>query len=318
MLHQLHMAGIIPVIKIEKAQDAVPVCRALADGGLPVAEITFRTQAAAEAIQLVKQQLPDMLLGAGTVLTAAQADEAIKAGAAFIVSPGFNNKVVRHCLDKGMPVLPGCASPTEMEMALDLGLEAVKFFPAEALGGTAMIKALLGPYPQLRFVPTGGVNAQNLLDYLSIPQVLACGGSWMVPPQAIAQQDWARIARLTRQAVDVMLGMELRHIGINHADADQADQTAHKLAQLMGCERSRDSALSCFVGDGFEVMKIMGRGQKAHLALAVNHLPRARWHLKRRGFTFDEDSLLTDEYGQPRLLYLTDEIAGFAIHLLQK
>ena len=189
MLHQLHMAGIIPVIKIEKAQDAVPVCRALADGGLPVAEITFRTQAAAEAIQLVKQQLPDMLLGAGTVLTAAQADEAIKAGAAFIVSPGFNNKVVRHCLDKGMPVLPGCASPTEMEMALDLGLEADKFFPAEALGGTAMINALLGPYPQLRFVPTGGVNAQNLLDYLSIPQVLACGGSWMVPPQAIAQQD---------------------------------------------------------------------------------------------------------------------------------
>ena len=318
MLHQLHMAGIIPVIKIDNAQDAVPVCRALADGGLPVAEITFRTEAAVEAIQLVKQQVPDVLLGAGTVLTTAQVDAAIQAGAAFIVSPGFNKKVVLHCLDNGISVLPGCASPTEIEMALELGLEAVKFFPAEALGGTTMIKALLGPYPQLRFVPTGGVNEQNLLDYLIIPQVLACGGSWMVPQQAVARQDWAQITRLARQAVDVMLGMALRHIGINHKDADQADQTARRLAQLMGCERTRDSEISCFVGDDFEVMKFMGRGQKAHLALAVNHLPRARWHLERRGFTFDENSLVTDEHGQPRLLYLTEEIAGFAIHLLQK
>ena len=168
MLDQLALAGLIPVIKVERAEDAVPLCRALSKGGLPVAEITFRTAAAEEAIRLVHQELPEVLLGAGTVLTPEQADKAAAAGAGYIVSPGLNPRVVRHCLEKGYPILPGCSSPSDIELALELGLTAVKFFPAEALGGINMIKALLGPYGGLKLVPTGGINTQNLHDYLSI------------------------------------------------------------------------------------------------------------------------------------------------------
>ena len=220
MLHQLHMAGIIPVIKIDKAQDAVPVCRALADGGLPVAEITFRTEAAVEAIQLVKQQVPDVLLGAGTVLTTAQVDAAIQAGAAFIVSPGFNKKVVLHCLDNGISVLPGCASPTEIEMAL--GGAGGQVLPGGGAGRDDHDQSPTGPHPQLRFAP-GSVNEQNLLDYLIIHlcrlrQQLdgAAGGRGRIGRRLPA---WR-----ARRWTDA--GDGLRHIGINHKDADQADQTA--------------------------------------------------------------------------------------------
>lgn len=318
MIKQLELFGLIPVVTVDRAADALPLCRALAAGGLPLAEITFRTPAAEEAIALVHRELPQVLLGAGTVLTAEQADRAWAAGARFIVSPGFNPRLVAHCQDRGYPVLPGCMSPSDLEAALSMGLSAVKFFPAEAAGGVPMLKALAGPYPAMRFVPTGGINSRNLMAYLGLPSVLACGGSFMLPKAALAQQDWDTVTHLTRQAVDSMLGLELRHIGINHPDAGEAGKTAERLGQLLDLAPSRDSAQSCFVGEGFEVMKMMGRGEKAHLALAVNHLPRARFHLEQRGFQFDDSSLVTDAGGQPRLLYLREEIAGFAIHLLQK
>lgn len=318
MINQLALAGLVPVIKVERAEDAVPLCRALAAGGLPVAEITFRTDAAEEAIRRVHAELPDVMLGAGTVLGVEQADRAIAAGAGYIVTPGFNSKVVNHCLQQGYPVLPGCAGPSDIEAALELGLKAVKFFPAEALGGVKTLKALLGPYHMMHFVPTGGINEGNLKDYLSIPQVLACGGSWMVPDDAIKSADWGKIEQLTRAAVQQVLGLELRHVGLNHPDAKAGMATAELLSQLTGWPILRDSERGCFVGDGFEVMKLQGRGTYGHIALAANDLPRAKWHLERRGFQFDEDSLELDATGRPRLIYIKDEVAGFGIHLSQK
>ena len=317
MLDQLALAGLIPVIKVERAEDAVPLCRALSKGGLPVAEITFRTAAAEEAIRLVHQELPEVLLGAGTVLTPEQADKAAAAGAGYIVSPGLNPRVVRHCLEKGYPILPGCSSPSDIELALELGLTAVKFFPAEALGGVNLIKALLGPYGGLKLVPTGGINTQNLHDYLSIKNVLACGGSWMVPDDAVKSGDWARVERLTAEAVTLMLGLQIRHIGINQSDAREAMDNARKLSMLTGWAIENDTDASCFIGTGLEMMKHKGRGTHGHIALATRSIPRAMWHMERRGFAFDKQSAAYTTAGQLRLIYLEGEFAGFGIHLSQ-
>jgi 2-dehydro-3-deoxyphosphogluconate aldolase/(4S)-4-hydroxy-2-oxoglutarate aldolase len=318
MFDRLALAGLIPVIKVDRAEDAVPLCRALVKGGLPVAEITFRTSAAEDAIRLVHDALPEILLGAGTVLTAAQADRAWAVGARYIVSPGMNASLVRHCLDKGYTILPGCAGPSDIEAALEMGLDTVKFFPAESLGGTNMIKALLGPYHHVKFVPTGGVNEQNLLDYLSIPNVLACGGSWMLPSDAIKNGDWERVERLAAEAVRLLLGFEIRHVGMNHDNPGQAAKTAEMLGLLTGWPMEKDSPSSCFIGTGFELMKKPWHGLHGHIAISTNNFARARWHLERRGFTFDESSVDLDKAGNPRVMYLNGEIGGFAFHLVQK
>jgi len=316
MIEKLSLAGIVPVIKVEDANDAVPLCKALADGGLPVAEITFRSDAAEESIRRVHQELPDVILGAGTVLTPEQADRAVAAGAAYIVSPGLNPEVVKHCLSIGVPVVPGCANPSDIEMALSLGVQTVKFFPAQALGGLPLIKAMSAPYGNVRFLPTGGVNESNLLEYLSFPKIVACGGSWMVDKKALAQKDWKRIEALTRSAVTLMLGLELKHIGINSGSPEQARADAEALCRLLGWEVKEGNS-SVFTGTAFEAMKKPFLGTHGHIAIGCNDLRRARWHLERRGFQFDEANAYYRD-GEMISIYLKGEIAGFAFHLLQK
>lgn len=316
MLEKLSLAGLVPVIKVEDAKDAVPLCKALAEGGLPVAEITFRSAAAEEAIRLVHEQLPDVILGAGTVLTTQQVDRAAAAGAAYIVSPGINPEVVRHCQAKGVPVLPGCANPSDIEVALSLGLQTVKFFPSEALGGLNMIKALSAPYGGITFVPTGGVNEKNLTEYLSFPKVAACGGSWMVPQDAVNAKDWEKIKAITKSAVAILLGFELAHVGINTETPENAMRQAQLLCGMLGWE-IKDGNSSTFAGAAFEMMKKPFRGTHGHIAIRTNSIPRAKWHLEQRGFAFDESSA-TEKNGKPVAIYLKDEIAGFAFHLLQK
>ena len=187
---QLYDLSLIPVIRIETADWAEPLAHALCGGGLPAAEVTFRTPCAAEAIRRMKEAEPDMLVGAGTVLTPAQADEAAAAGASFIVSPGLNRSVVEHCLSLGIPVVPGCATPSDVECAIGLGLTTVKFFPAEPSGGLKMLRAMSGPYGGIRFMPTGGITPANLSSYLSCPAVLACGGSFMIDEEAMRRGDF--------------------------------------------------------------------------------------------------------------------------------
>ena len=196
--------ALVPVVQIEDSKDAINLGKALLDGGLPCAEITFRTKSAAEAIQSIAAGLPEIILGAGTVLMISQAEQAVDAGAQFIVSPGFNRKVVDWCLERAVPVLPGVATPTEIEMALDSGLNILKFFPAQALGGVEMLKAIAAPYGSVRFIPTGGINAQNLADYLKLPVVFACGGSWFVRADLISAGDFREITRLTKEAVSIV------------------------------------------------------------------------------------------------------------------
>ena len=204
LLEKLGRLGVVPVVKIERPEDAVELGRALLAGGLPCAEITFRTAAAEEAIQRISSSLPEIIVGAGTVLSVDQASRAISAGARFIVSPGFNPKVVDWCLQNEVPVTPGVATPTEIEMALDKGLNILKFFPAHALGGIAMLKAIAAPYGGVKFIPTGGINQDNLADYLAQPMVHCCGGSWLVKAKLISAGRFDEITRLTRDAMSVV------------------------------------------------------------------------------------------------------------------
>ena len=196
--------GIIPVVVLDDAKDAAPLAKVLCENGLPCAEVTFRTAAAEEAIKIMSREFPDMLVGAGTVLTTEQADKAINAGAKFIVAPGLNPKIVQHCLDQSVPVTPGTQTPSEMEKALELGLKVVKFFPAEPAGGLNMIKAVAAAYVDLKFMPTGGINAKNVRDYLAYNKIIACGGSWMVKKDLIAAGEWDKIGAMVREAADIV------------------------------------------------------------------------------------------------------------------
>ena len=201
MFDQLASVRLVPVIVIKDVTKAVPLAKALCEGGLPCAEVTFRTPQAADAISEIAKAMPDMLLGAGTVLTPAQVDRAIAAGAKYIVAPGLNPDVVRYCQSKNIPMLPGVCTPSEVEQGLSLGLTALKFFPAEAAGGVNMLKSLSGPYGDVKFMPTGGITQNNLKDYLAVKSVFACGGSWMVKDELIESGNFAEITRLTSEAV---------------------------------------------------------------------------------------------------------------------
>ena len=316
MIEKIRALGIIPVIKLNDPADAVPLCQALARGGLPVAEITFRTAAAEESIRRVAQALPEVLVGAGTVLTCDQADRAMAAGARFIVTPGFNPEVVGHCVDKGYPGFPGCPTTSDIEQAIRLGLKVVKFFPAEAMGGLNTIKAVSAPYGDMLFMPTGGVNEDNLNTYLSFPKIIACGGSWMAKSDLIEKGAFDQIEELTRRAVRKMMGFELTHIGINAADEGEAEAVAKRFSALFGWPVKPGNS-SDFAGSYVEVMKAPGRGAKGHIAVGCNSVVRAKAYLESQGFTFAEDSAKSKN-GLLTAIYLTDEIAGFAVHLVQK
>ena len=309
--------GIIPVIAIDDPEKAVPLAKALVKGGLPAAEVTFRTAAAEEAIRRIVAEVPDMLVGAGTVLTKEQADRAIAAGSQFIVSPGFNPEITRYVIDKGVAMMPGTATPGEMEQAMSMGLNVVKFFPAEQNGGVAKLKALAGPYTNLRWMPTGGVNTKNLMDYLSFDRIIACGGTWMVKKDLIEGEQWDEITRICKEAVKTMLGFDLAHVGINCADEAQAEQTAKTLCAIFGLEYKPGNS-SIFAGSIVECNKAPGRGANGHIAIATNNVDRAVYHLGLQGIRFDESSRKTDAKGNTKAIYFQDELAGFALHLVKR
>ena len=204
VLMKIGQMGIVPVVVLNDVKNAVPLAQSLINGGLPCAEVTFRTEAAQQSIAEISKSFPQMFVGAGTVLTTEQVDRAVDAGAKFIVSPGFNPKVVEYCIKKGYPVTPGIMTPTELEMALEFGLDVVKFFPAENAGGLKMIKAMAAPYTKMKFMPTGGINPQNVREYLQSDKILACGGSWMVKGELINSGNFAEIEKLTKEASQIV------------------------------------------------------------------------------------------------------------------
>ena len=315
-LEKIGELGIVPVVKIEKAEDALPLGRALIDGDLPIAEITFRTSAAEESIKTLTRELPELLVGAGTVLTIKQARRAVSAGAQFIVSPGFNPRVVDYCIENSIPITPGINNPTQIEMALERGIEVVKFFPAEASGGLSLLKSMSAPYTGIKFIPTGGINQDNLCSYLSTNKVHACGGSWMVKPELISSGNFKEITAISKEAVSTLLGFQFAHIGINEENKESALNSAELLSHTFNFSVKEGNS-SVFSGPDVEVMKNKYLGKHGHIAIATNDIQRAVAYLERKDVSILSETAKESD-GKLKAIYLDQQVSGFAIHLVQK
>jgi len=315
ILKKVHDIGVIPVVAIDDPGKAVPLARALEKGGLPAAEITFRTAAAEEAMRAIAEEVPEMLLAAGTVLTLEQAEKAIAAGAKMIVSPGLNPEIVEYVLSRNITMLPGAVTAGEMGQAMSYGLTAVKFFPAEQNGGAEMLKALAGPYKTLHWMPTGGINGKNLGEYMRFSGTLACGGTWMVKTELIEAEHWDRITELSREAVKIMNGFTLKHIGMNCGSSEETEKAAKLFAGMFDLDYKAGNS-SDFAGSMAEFCETPGHGKNGHIAVGTNDVDRAVFHLERNHVMFDKDTEKKDEKGI-KSIYLQDEICGFAVHLVR-
>ena len=315
VLKRLAQSGVVPVVVLEDAKDAVPTAKALLAGGIDVMEITFRTAAAADSIKAVAQECPDMVVGAGTVINLEQCKLAVECGAKFIVSPGYDEETVAWCCDNGIPVTPGCVTPTEIMMALKHGLKVLKFFPANVYGGLSAIKSLAGPFGGVKFIPTGGVNAQNLAEFISSPYIHAVGGSWICPKADIAAGNFDKITALCKEARKTLLGFEVAHIGINTPDADAAMDVCKAFNDAFDFNVKQGNS-SNFASTGVEVMKTMFKGANGHIAIRTNKMIPAIAEMERRGYELDMDSV--KDKNNIKAVYFKNEIGGFAVHLLQK
>ena len=315
VLKRLAQSGVVPVVVLEDAKDAVPTAKAMLAGGIDVMEITFRTAAAADSIKSVALECPDMVVGAGTVINLEQCKLAVECGAKFIVSPGYDEETVAWCCDNGIPVTPGCVTPTEIMMALKHGLKVLKFFPANVYGGLSAIKSLAGPFGGVKFIPTGGVNAQNLAAFISSPYIHAVGGSWICPKADIAAGNFDKITALCKEARKTLLGFEVAHIGINTPDADAAMDVCNAFNDAFDFNVKQGNS-SNFASTGVEVMKTMFKGANGHIAIRTNKMIPAIAEMERRGYELDMDSV--KDKNNIKAVYFKNEIGGFAVHLLQK
>lgn len=309
--------GVLPVINIPQIEAALPLAEALLAGGLDALEVTLRSHCSLEAIRLIKDTYPQMYLGAGTVMSTEMVDQAIAAGADFIVSPGYDEEVVDYCISKGIMITPGCVSPSEIQSAIKKGLKVLKFFPAELNGGIEAIKLLSGPFPGVKFIPTGGINFNNLGQYLQSDKILACGGSYMASAAQIKNGDWAGITALCKKAIDISLGFELAHVGVNNDDKDQAVASASVLGGIFGLPVKVGNS-STFAGAAVEFMHTQYYGTNGHIGFKTNSMARALEHLKKNNIEVIEESIKKDANGNLVAAYLKDEIGNFAVHIVRK
>jgi len=314
-LDQIRLAGIVPVAVFLDANDAVPAVEAILAGGLNIIEITLRTEAAIQAIRNVSNVYPDVLIGAGTVLTLEKCQEALDAGAKFIVSPGFNEKIVAWCVDKNIPITPGCVTPTEIETALSYGINIVKFFPADIFGGVKACKSLYGPYRlmNISFIPTGGINNDNLSEYADKPFIHAVGGSWLCPSSAVVDQKFDLITRIVSSAIDIMLGFTIDHMGINFVCNSETKNKVSKIIQDLNIPINEEINLY----SRELTTNLSYKDEHGYIALQTNNIDRAIYYLSKRGFRVNE---ATAKYDNDIMIsvFLEDSIVGFSILLLQK
>lgn len=313
VINKIYLNGIVPVVIINDVDNAISLAKSIRRAGFSTAEITFRTKAAQESIKRITTEVPDILVGAGTVTNVEMAKLAIESGAKYIVSPGLSEHVVKYCLESGIPIFPGVTSPTEIEAAMNLGLNVLKFFPAEQSGGIKMLSALYSPYSNIKFIPTGGINQNNFNEYLSLENVIACGGSWICPPALIDEKAFDKIENLCKQALLNMHNFSLLHIGVNSGDESEAKASANLFASMFSLPIS-EAAGSFFVGDMLEVMKYPFIGAHGHIAIQTNNIDRAMAYFEKSGFTFRKENIMIDKRGVIAA-YFTQEIGGFAIHL---
>lgn len=308
--------GLVPVVVFDNVEDAIPTAKAMIDGGLPIMEIALRTKEAIPAMKLIKKEYPEIILGAGTVLSVDQAKKSLEAGCEFIVSPGFNDEVVQYCIDNNVLITPGCVTPCEIEHALSFGIDILKFFPASIYGGVNACKALHGPYRMIKFVPTGGVNINNLSDYADKEFIHAIGGGWLCSTKDIANGDFSKIRDTVKKSIDVLLGFELAHIGMNMDNKEVSLELSNELSAAFNLNVKQGNR-SNFAGSLFEVMNTRFKGKNGHIAIRTNSIDRATYYLSKNGYAVNTSSL-NEKNGKKIAVYLENEFGGFAIHLLQK
>jgi len=308
--------GLVPVVVIDDSELAVPAAKALVDGGLNTMEITMRTEEGIKSIKKVKEAFPDMLVGAGTVLSVEKAKESVDAGAEFIVSPGLSTEIIEWCQKNDVVVTPGVVTPTEVWQALKYNITVLKFFPGSVFGGVNGCKALYGPFRMVKFIPTGGVGIKNLADFADKSYIHAAGGSWLCKASDINNKNFDKITEIVRESIDILLGFELAHVGINAENEKESLAAAKEFSEAFGFNLKKGNS-SNFSGKGIEVNKSKGFGAMGHIAIKTNSIPRAVYYLEKRGYEVDWSTRKGDEE-KPVAVYLKNEIGGFAIHLLQK
>ena len=311
IIKRLELTGITPIIKIDDVKDALPLMGALTAANVNVVEITFRTTVARDVIKLISDKT-SLLVGAGTVISLEQVNDAVDAGAKYIVTPAFNPKVVDRCIELGIPVFPGCSSASDIEQAYEKGLRVVKFFPSELLGGVKMLRALSGPYPLMRFIPTGGIRAENLNEYLRFNKVLCCGGTYIVPEDLLKQKQYHEITRLARESINKMLDIKLDHVAIN-TDYATGTNLLKTFSKLSGEVYVDTEDKVC----GIEVVRDGKQDNLGHIAFSSPNLERCVYYLELRGFTVDKKTVVK-ENGRIAKLHLAGDNAGFTIQLIRK
>lgn len=309
--------GIVPLVTLDDPNDAVPLARALVEGGIPIAEVTFRTAAGGESIKRMAKEVPEIIVGSGTVHTVDQAKETVDNGGKFVITPGFNAKVVEWCVNNNVPVCPGTVVPSDIEEAMNYGLKVVKFFPAEAYGGINTIKNLAAPFSGIKFVPTGGVGLHNLRDYLDLPNVAAVGGSFVPPAKMVKEKDWEGIVKTCNEINNKVFDFTVGHVGINANTADNATKVTDRIAELFESDK-RETPIAFFSGNLVEVMKVPFVGTHGHICVDTCDLKRAMAMLERKGVEFDEENRFFDAKGNLVTAYMKEEIGGFAFHIRQR
>lgn len=309
--------GIIPVLGLKDPETAPMVAAALKKGGLPLLEVTMRAEKALDCLNAIKTTDPDMLVGAGTILRREQVDQARAAGADFIVTPGFNAKVVEHCLEVGLPVVPGCVTPSEIEAGMELGLTTFKFFPSEPMNGMVTIQQLCGPYGGIQFIPTAGITLFNLETYLSSDKIAAVGGSFMAPAAMVEARDWEGITALCQKAVEKSLGFSLAHIGINGESKDEGMATAKWFLERFGFP-VKEGGKSNFAASYIECCNQRFPGKFGHIGIFTLSPDRAVAYFRSKGIPLREEFKNVDAKGNLIAVYLEEEIGGFAVHIVKK
>jgi len=309
--------GVLPVISLKDESKALPLADALTAGGVPAIEITLRTACALDCIRKISTERPHMVVGAGTVMTCEQADEAMAAGASYLVAPGYSDKLVEYCVEKGYPIVPGCTTGSEITKALELGLTTLKFFPAEPSGGLAALKLLNGPFSGVKFIPTGGMNMDNLGTYLANDFIAAVGGSFMAKSDDIAQGNFDKITEMCKKCVDISLGFELAHVGINNDTPEIAQDGARRMGEVFRMPVKVGNS-STFTAKAVEFMHTNFYGTRGHIGFFCNSLPRALAYYRNQGIAVREESIRKDASGKMVSFYLQDEINGFAVHVVRR
>lgn len=309
--------GILPVINIPNVSLAIPVAEALRCGGVNSIEVTLRSPDSLESIKNIKNEFPDMTVGAGTVLSIELVDKAIASGADFIVTPGYDDKVVDYCVNRGIHIVPGCVTATEIQKAVTAGLKTLKFFPAELNGGIDAINLLSGPFPDIKFIPTGGINFKNLDTYLANKKILACGGSYMATKAQIENGDFNGISAACKKAIDISLGFELAHIGVNCDNEEGAIGVAQTISGIFRTQpRYMNNAV--FAGTAVEAVKSGGFGTHGHIGFYTNSINRAIAYFDAMDIPLNEKGIKRNKNGEITCVYLKDEVGGFALHAVER